>query len=49
MSSVVSDYLNLCQLTEDDQQRLVGMAEAILMHHTNHWPLHSGDHDDLDL
>lgn len=49
MRAILSDYLNLCELTPDDRQRLVAMAEAILAHHTNGWPEHTYADGDLEL
>lgn len=46
---VLSDYFNLCQLTDTDQQQLVGLAEAILAHSANRWPDHTYEEGDLDL
>jgi len=49
IKDVLSDYLNLCELKTDDQQRLVALAEAILAHHTNGWPQHTYEDGDLEL
>lgn len=49
MRAILSDYLNLCELKPDDQQRLVALAEAILAHHTNGWPEHTYEAGDLEL
>lgn len=49
IKDVLSDYLNLCELTQEDKQRLVSLAEAILAHHTNGWPEHTYAEGDLEL
>jgi hypothetical protein len=49
MRDILSDYLNLCELTQADRQRLVSLAEAILAHHVNGWPEHTYADGDLEL
>lgn len=49
IKDVLSDYFNLCELSSEDQRRLVLLAEGILAHHANGWPEHTYENGDLEL